>query len=511
MENSSNTIIARRTPLPALGSFAVVLISLGVLLYTNGVNVFGVLLVVSMGVGLLLLTALAWRSSFQIALFLLLIFVIVLTPPLPPFFGTASWRIYQVVLVVLAPFIIFWRRRVTTWLDAWIAVFGSTMILSMLMGFISGNPPVLSDWFELAKPGFWWLIFSFSLGLGWRLELKERGLWIFLGAGVVGGLLTLAQRQNWGDVNGWLTPLFIINEKLISNVGVRVAGTFVSPTQQATFMVTVLNVAVVLRLFSQRQTWLQRALVLYACGAFTIVLMTGSKFGLLASTLSVFGIVLIRLWFTRISSLYKLLLTGSLVLVVALAGTILMAQAYRVSATWLPREIQMANPLTATLYRLGGIQDDLDPNALRISDWRKGWELGMAAPIFGQGPSKGIDELTYFHSEYVLVFRRYGFMGLLAFLFLYGSVALSAYRSFREAQTRQDAQQQVVALSTLVSVLIFAIDGIFSNGALSDFQLSAVLWWLIGLFYGSTVASQTRKDIRVTFCPEVARSEIGHS
>jgi hypothetical protein len=486
MQNLSNVTTAR-SKIPVLGSFALAFIGLGVLLYGNGANIPLTLLTTGIGAGLLLWPALLWRSPFRIGLFFLLIFIIVFAPPLPPFFGSANWRIHQLALIVLAPCIIFWRRRIVTRVDALIAFFSLAVVLSMLIGTVSGNPPLMRDWFELAKPGFWWLIYSFGLGLGWRLESKERALWILLAVGIGCILLALAQYSDQGGVNSWLTPVFLSGEAHLSSISYRVVGTFVSPALLSTFMTTVLNVALVAALFSQQQKWLRIILILSVGGAFTVILMTASKSGFLAGILSAVGLMLIHLWSSRGSALAKPLLTSLLVAVIAGTGIFMVARSDRIGTEMTPQQALLSgNPLTATLYRFSYIAEDLDPDSIRLTDWRTAWELGREAPIFGVGPSKGIDERTYFHSEYLLVFRRYGLVGLSAFLFLYGSIALSAYRSFREAQTRQDAQQQVMALSMLTAVLVFATDGIFSNGATSDFQLSAVLWWMVGLFYGST-------------------------
>jgi len=491
MANRSHATITRKTPIPAMIAFSAMFIVLGVWLYVGGANVVLTLLATGLGLTLLLSVLLGGGVRGRAKLFTFLIFIIVFAPPLPPFLGTISWRVYQMLLLLLTPFIVYWRRHMITRVDVRIAVLGSFMIISMLMGFISGNPPLLRDWFELAKPGFWWLIFSLSLGLGWRLEFKERALWIFLGLGALSSLLSLVQYLNWGDVNRVLSPLYVVNQAQLRNIGIRVAGTFISPAQQATFLTSVLSVAVILLLFSRRKRWHRWALFLYASGTFIAILMTASKYGLLASILTVFGILLVHFWTNWKLLPGKVLMTAILVLVVIVASVSLVTQSISIRATSTAREVGLrSNPFVTTLYRLGGIESDLDPNATRLSNWRIGWELGMEAPIFGEGPSKGVDTSTYLHSEYLLVFRRYGFAGLFAILILYGDVASSAYRSFRQAQIRQDMQQRTMALSTLVVVVIFAIDGIFSNGAMSDFQLSAVLWWMIGLFYGVIVSQK---------------------
>lgn len=501
MPDISNSSSARSRAL-AFGSFALAFIGLGVLLSGNGADISWTLLSMGVGAGLLIWIALFWKNSLRISLFYLLILMIVFAPPLPPFFGTASWRVHQLTLIALAPFIVVWRQRLRTQVDTWIALSGLAIVLSMMVGAISGNPPLLQDWFELAKPGFWWLIYSFGLGLRWRLEQKERALWILVGVGIGIIFLSFAQYADQGNVNDWLTPFFITNEDRLSTVAYRVMGTFGSPTRLSTFITMVLNIALILALFSQQSKWLRTIMVLCVGATSVIILMTGSKSGLLAGLVSFSGLVLLRLWFGRTSELARALLTMLLAIIVVAGGFLLLTETNRIATEFNARQAALSgNPLTSALYRLGGIGEDLDPASARLTDWRTALELGLESPLFGTGPSKGVDERAYFHSEYLLIFRRYGLVGLITFLALYGSIALSAYRAFRAAQNQQDVWRQVLTLSTLMTVLGFTTDGIFSNGALSDFQLSAVLWWLIGLFYGSMQASGAND-------PNVAHTQV---
>lgn len=504
MKDNLSTTVTQHNLHLGLGSFALMFITLGLLLYLNRVNALLTLLAAGMGIGLLVWAILSWATLswddwVRPAFFFLLILMILLLPSLPPLFGDTRWWLHQLALVLLVPFIIFWRWGIVTVVDCLLVAFGLAIVLSMLMGLTAGNPPLLRDWFELAKPGFWWLILSVGLGCRGHSGLKDRALWIFLGAGMVVGIVTVAQYLDWGNVNSWLTPLFVTNEDRLRTVSYRAMGTFGNPNRLGVFMTAVLNTALILLLFSWQRRWLRWGLILYMCGAFAVILMAGSRFGFLAAALSAVGIVLIRLWYSRILSLTRVILISFLLLITVLGSVLMATQAEKITAQLTGSEALLSgNPLTITLYRLGSITEQFDSDTRRMSDWRTAWELGWESPIFGVGPSKGVDEQTYLHSEYLLVFRRYGFVGLTLFLLLYGKIALSAYRSFRKAHTRQDTQQQVLALSTLMAVLVFVIHGVVSNAPMTDFQLSAVLWWLIGMFYATTINGDINKMQRKT-------------
>jgi|GEM_PF-4260797 len=473
---------ARFGPTPLLVILVIGLGALGILSFAAGWNLAALAATGMVGI-LLLWTVVAWKNSFRTALYFLLILAIVWLPPLSPV-GNVRLRIHQLVFSLILPFIVLWRPRTVKRVDVWLVIFSVAIVLSLLMGYASGNPPLLRDWFELAKPGFWWLMFSFGLGSRWRPDLKERALWILLGTGVGVGLFTVAQYLDWGGINNWLTPLFVPVEERLSRLTYRAVGTFGNPNRLGLFMTAELCIALVFLLFSSPGKWRRLGLIAYLCGTVGIILLTSSRFAFAATALSVGVLCWTRIRHGRFLPFTRILIIGFGVLLAVVGGVLVLKQADLIASTMKAGQaLRSGNPLVVTSYRLGMVTEEID-NSRRISDWKTAWQLGMESPMFGSGPSKGVDEFTYFHSEYLSVFRRHGFFGLFVFLVLYGNIAVYAYRSFHDAITRQDRQRMLVTLSALAVVSVFVMHGVFSNTFASDFQMSAVLWWMIGVLYG---------------------------
>lgn len=483
--------IRQLTLIPAF-FLSLLLIFLGSLFIVNAAQTIVVgLLVAAAGVVLAVWAMLAWHNSYRIALFGLLLCSVLLVPPLPEF-GNLTWRVHQVMLLILVPLIMYWRRHTISRLDLLLGLYGLSIISSMLVGSIMGHPPILRDWFELAKPGFWWLMFSFGLGCGWSWKFKNNVLWLFLVCGTGITALSIAQYTHVADVNAWLTPIFVTNEDFLRTAGYRVVGTFGNPVRLGSTMAGFLGVIGVFIFFGKFSLPLRLLLILYGLAVATAILMTGSRIALAAGGLAIVGVGGFFLWFRvrlTVNSLVVIGLTGLLGLlgIVSLVfWTERIARDYTYSDA-----ILSGNPLIGTLYRVSLAGNEFASGARRLSDWQLAWQLGLESPIFGTGASKSVDAFTYFHSEYLTTFRRYGLLGLFLFIFIYVNIIYFAYKNFRSGIKSSDQEKTIVSLSVLIFVGVFALDGIFSNGAASDFQQSAVLWWLVGVLYGREQRKKT--------------------
>ncbi|WP_124681857.1 O-antigen ligase family protein [Candidatus Viridilinea mediisalina] len=441
------------------------------------------ILLTAIGVAIPIWTALVSYSSYRITLFGLLICCIVLVPPLS--LGNLNWRVHQIFLLFLLPFIVYWRRHTLSRLDVLLSLYALAIITSTIVGSILGNTPALRDWFELAKPGFWWLIFSFGLGCGWSWKSKIHALWIFLICGFGLTILSIAQYTNAGDVNNWLTPIFVTNEDFLRVANYRVLGTFGNPVRVGSTMAGILGVLGVFILFGKCSLWLRMFLVLYALGVSIAILMTASRVSLGAGGLAVIGAVLFFIWY-RIRFVFSKLIVTILLSLLAMFGLIgVFLWAERISRDYsYASAILSGNPLIGTLYRLNSVGSEFDEGARRLSDWQLAWQLGLESPVFGVGPSKNVDDFTYFHSEHLTVFRRYGFVGVFLFTMIYVNIILYAYKEFRSGIELRNQSKIILSLSVLLFTVVFVLDGFFSNGAASDFQQSAVHWWLVGVLYG---------------------------
>lgn len=467
--------------------------SLGVLLIVQGFHSLPVLVAVGGVLAGLLWMALFTQTSLAVGTYCFLVILIVLLPNITMGSGMPEIRFDQLFLVSLLPWAIYRHGRKIHRVEWLMAMYAASIALSIGAGFLlTGNPPLLRDWLELLKPVFWWMMFSLGLSIRWQPRWKEWALWVVLGAGAIVGMLAFAQRLDLVGINTWLTPLYPGNEVHLTAIQWRSIGTFPNADELGLFMAAVFCMVVVLLLFGSYRSGVRMLLLLYALAAAVSILMSATRMGLLSACVG--SAFLVWAWARR-SSIPLSLRTGVIGLII-LAVTVVTVSLVSQLDTFLNRwgttgsVLSSGNPIDVALYRFVSLSE-LDASDRRLSDWQQAWRLSMESPIFGSGPSKGIDEVIYFHSDYLVQLRRSGFLGLMLFVLIYVSVARRAFLSFRSPKSLQGLpeatpQQRLVDLAVLMALLVFAMGGAVVQVFLK-FQLTAFLWWMAGLLDWTSV------------------------
>ncbi len=107
------------------------------------------------------------------------------------------------------------------------------------------------------------------------------------------------------------------------------------------------------------------------------------------------------------------------------------------------------------------------------------------SPLVGVGPRKGL-ELGAFDNEYVLFLDRYGILGTLSYLFLFGAAFLVSLRV--SLDSRSEFQWLGVGLAAFIAAL--AVYNL-TAGSYYSFQLMAIFWPLVGLLAGAQQGTTT--------------------
>ncbi len=114
--------------------------------------------------------------------------------------------------------------------------------------------------------------------------------------------------------------------------------------------------------------------------------------------------------------------------------------------------------------------EDVDPARLRPSDLP-----GFSdSPVIGIGPRKDF-QTGSFDNEYALFLNRYGALGTLAYLFLFGSAFVLAMRAWRRAE----GAVAVLSLGIMVYTIALAAFNV-AAGSYYAFQLMAIYWLILG-------------------------------
>ncbi|MFQ5381566.1 MAG: carbohydrate binding domain-containing protein [Dehalococcoidia bacterium] len=111
------------------------------------------------------------------------------------------------------------------------------------------------------------------------------------------------------------------------------------------------------------------------------------------------------------------------------------------------------------------------------------------SPVLGVGPLKDL-ELGALDNEYALFLDRYGALGLLAYLALFGTAFLTAGRASRAAESETAALGLGLGVGIVV-LMVFSI----AAGAFYNFQLMAVFWPLTGIAAAWTARKDSARDV----------------
>lgn len=383
----------------ALGSLAVVLIILA--------NVYGKQPITAVAVFFFVSSLCAytvWQDFFKPVDFigLLLCFAIVAPPldistSLPDirldeliiYIGLSSWLAFNaqsfsksfLSFTVNKMFIFFFILALTSWLY-------SIFFLNLSSG--------IKDFFEYLK------FFKFVL-LGWFvLEFIEWNdenidrLVIWMCITSIGAIfLAVGFFYNFAGMTSSIAPIYIDRQM------VRIHERFIGPTKNPNEFAQVMLVAIMagltglLRFTNPKKRAI--AGLTFTLGIYALI-MSGSRTGLAVCIfvlLCFFGLIL---WFHPKQLSKKKL--GQIILIGVIVGFI--------SSLFLPSE-------TSGRLQTGITVLEDDSMLMRFAVWYFNLKLWLMSPLLGWGPAKYHHSLIV-DSEYVLILRRYGLLGLLAYL-----------------------------------------------------------------------------------------------
>jgi O-antigen ligase len=413
------------------------------------------------------------------ALFLSIPLLILLTPG----FGSApAVRIEEILLFLLAPFIIAHRppHKVAK-LELLFLLYSLGVLVSIFMGYLLDGSLFFRDFFELVRVAKYWLLVRLALSLGWSDESAASALRLFLWVGLLAVGIAFAQSTNAFNINSIYTPLFIKDFRL-ATVHYQVTGTIQNYNLYGTFLAMAASVAVGVLLFA-RGPRKEKALSLAVVTALLLaVTRTTSKGAFLALVIAAASLWLLRLILVRDRRL-----AYSAFLFVALATIVLVGQQVLMSA----QSVATVDPVQALASRF---QPEVIERSyeIRRSDWQLALELASKSLVFGAGPSKD-EQVRTFHSEYLTHLRRYGLFGLGIYLLLLGGSALSLLRLMRAQEFRDSRYGRALFAGALGALAVFIFASLVYQ-VFQQLQLAALMWWLLGAAFAYAAANQQETE-----------------
>lgn len=282
-------------------------------------------------------------------------------------------------------------------------------------------------------------------------------------------LLSWGEYLNIANMNTWLAPFFnpIHWETLVYGNPARILGTFENPNVMGIFSVGAL-VLFTARLYFGQDSKTRSALLLVLAGmTVKVIYLTISRTALLATAAVLVYLslrALVRLRFNKTI----LLKVGALFLITV--------------------TLYVTSPRSFTARMIEGTNLETSTSAQgRLDQWEGAWDQIKESPVLGWGTAKST-MTTVVDDEYMLIARRYGLVGLLAYLWFFIKPFLLAWRLSRRQGNSFDGpgieRRALLGISytaITIGVLIYNLTaGIFYN-----LQVMTLLGILMGLIYNT--------------------------
>jgi O-antigen ligase len=379
----------------------------------------------------------------------------VLCPPIPLGYGLPDVRLDEILLLLFVlgslfqfPFVDLRAKhhRTTTLIFGLFAlsITLSTVYASIFLKY-RFNPRDLTEYFTLGLYGL-----AFVLAANWQKigkdSLKRLGM-VALAATYLIVLFGFAQLYNWAEINTWLTPRYtalIQMEGLIGGLH-RTVGTFGNPNVWGFFMMMVLTFQVA---WMYHQTLNFRSWKLYAQLGLLFLGLMALFMTLSRAAVLVMGIVLVYL---SLSKLLRKRWSLEALGITLLIFLVTVGALFAAPQSFLFRMAEGAHFGTSSSV------------AGRIEQWGTAWVLIRQSPIFGWGTAKGF-LTTIVDNEYILIWRRYGLIGLSIFITLWVHLARYAFQLLRREHEPVPQTLGQAALAISIGIIIFDLSsGIFYN------------------------------------------------
>jgi O-antigen ligase len=230
--------------------------------------------------------------------------------------------------------------------------------------------------------------------------------------------------------------------------------------------------------------------LLLASACVITLVMTGSRFGLVAAALG----VLIIAFLVSYSGRRELAKLGFLLVLVPIF-------------VWTYQTVATSNRRTLERYETLRNPLEIDSLRQRVDQlWKDEWQDFVESPVVGHGPAKSVFTLGYTDSEYLEVLRGGGVLGLTFFLGYYFVPLYLIAKGLRASRYSAAAIAQR-APATLVCAqfgILLSLLALFMDIPMSTFYnpfLQGFLWLWLGVsagasahFYPVTAASTNESD-----------------
>jgi O-Antigen ligase len=348
-------------------------------------------------------------------------------------------------------------------------VFCAGIAMSLIYGAaVMGHPVLARDFFEFPKAVFPVLFFT----LTYEADLPENSLRT-MAAMLVPAILLICvyaygQWFNLGFTY-YLQPYYsggLHDDGSLSHYR-RVYSTLSNPNTLGILMTWVIAAFTLAALFRvARRFWMLAALV----ASLIALTMTGSRYGLIDTVFALIAIFLLPAPTAKSKMDRHIALFISLPLVL---GVILV----------------VAGTNRATLERFEMLRTPMEENSLRMrldSAWLDAADQFLQSPVLGQGPAKDIFSGVVTDSEYLIILKQFGVVGLIPYLCFFLVPLAMTWKGIKNVPRAGPQLEQHwratywgLCLGFLVPVTCLAMN--IGMGTYYDTSLVAFTWMWMGI------------------------------
>lgn len=417
-------------------------------------------------------------KQFVIIKFMLIASVLLPGIKLPGLFVV---RIEEILVFALLPTLLLSRLgKRLTWIDFCFILVGLSMFISMVWStLILGvliSPRDLLEFVKIIKA---WALLRLVLYPWSDTELFSLAKTLLVSVSVA-AFIGIIEWQNWLGLREFLQDIYYIGNAILT---VRMIGTVGNPNYYGLLMVMGLGLAVNMWNYDRRRmrNWVN-VLAIGLCGI--ALFGTASRSAVLAIALVICVSLLMRLPRLRYKAAWNALIRMRwqvlVITMLAISAALWTWNQFKIMDT-LTTSAELTsyreNPVHRALYRLTGSDIERALNIRMEKMWQPNFPLIMKSPVFGWGAAKE-EQKTVTDNGYILTLRRYGFIGLLCFLLLYGQVSRILFKGVR---TNPAYSIRYRLAMTVLAILAGYIGANFFIEVFYQLQLLSWLWLFIGI------------------------------
>jgi O-antigen ligase len=381
----------------------------------------------------------------------------------------------------------------------WVFVaFGASIAVSIAWSYLAlGAEFNVRDLFELPKVLLYYGVFRLVASVDWRSEDVAREAVLVAGVTTSIVLLAFMQYMDLFGINAYVTPLFAPPWHVLKILTIgRVTATVTNPNYLSFVLIWPLTLCFLVLLRAvRRRPLVVRTFAFLACG---IVLVAGtmgmaaSRTAFVSAGLGIGVVAAVLVWKSRPERRRPMVRAVSvalvLLIVLSIVGVLLASTLPTPSASrGLLERLQVG---FGDVFSIEELQE-----AGEMGSWERHlerWDFALdeiaSSPVFGRGPSKSMVEaleLPPTDNEYLYQTVRYGVVGLLPYLALFGGMAVAAATRLRPALV--DSRQPTDFLAPIVLAIVVAAAAFnVLAGSFYNIQVWPLVMYSFGLLWGTT-------------------------